>query len=330
MVKSVVKIGILGVGEIGLIHLNNFLSLKNVKVVSVCDKNSSLEKYVTERNVNFYKEAGEMFEKEDMDGVVIATPHMLHKEHVIMAAKKNIHILCEKPLSDSIEDANEIVSVYSESNIIFMLAVKYRYAKTFSLIKNRLSHLGKPLWAMYDFCFGKITQGWKVGEGETNGIIVEGIVHAIDIMRFLSGEVERVYAEGDNFVYENVKIPDSAIIVLRFKNGMIGAIGGGTTSDDRISREYFDMHFENGVVQVSGNTDYPFDLRLLMRDEENIEEHHFPGSDGVKEEDKYFIDCIMDGNKKPLADAFDGLKDLEISLAVIKSIGEKIPVILKQ
>jgi len=328
---SEVKIGILGVGEIGRIHLNNFLSMKNVKVVAACDKDLSLEYKIVKNGVKFYENAAEMFKKEDMDGVVIATPHTLHKEHVAMAASRNIHILCEKPIADSISDAKEIINICNNNkDIIFMLAMKYRYAKTFSLIKSRLSYLGRPLWAMYDFCFGKIElQRWKVGEGGTNGIIVEGIVHAIDIMRFLSGEVERVYAEGDNFVYENIKVPDSAIMVLRFKNGMIGAIGGGTTSDDRISKEYFDMHFENGVVQVSGNTDYPYDLRLLMRDEENIEDHHFPGSDGIKEEAKYFIDCIIDGNKKPLADACDGLKDLEISLAAIKSIREKIPVILK-
>ena len=70
------------------------------------------------------------------------------------------------------------------------------------------------------------------------------------------------------------QLPDSAIMVARFENGAIGGIGGGCTSEQRVTREYLDMHFENGIVQISGKLDQPYNLRILMRDDPLPEEHY--------------------------------------------------------
>ena len=102
-----------------------------------------------------------------------------------------------------------------------------------------------PLWKVDDL-------GWKFDEKGTKGIVVENMVHAFDVMRYFFGDFRSLYAEGDTFVYPNTKLPDSAILVARFRNGAIGGIGGGCTSEQRVTREYLDMHFEHGIVQLSG------------------------------------------------------------------------------
>jgi predicted dehydrogenase len=79
------------------------------------------------------------------------------------------------------------------------------------------------------------------------------------------------------------------------------------------------MHFENGIAQISGQLDQPFNLRFLMRDEPLPEDHYYEGSDGVREEIKHFIDCVRE-DKEPMSTGRDGKKALEIALAVIESI----------
>jgi predicted dehydrogenase len=79
------------------------------------------------------------------------------------------------------------------------------------------------------------------------------------------------------------------------------------------------MHFENGIVQVSGELDQPYHLRTLMRDEPLPEEHHYEGSDGVREEIRHFIDCVQH-DKEPMSTGTDGRKALEIALTAIESI----------
>lgn len=171
-----------------------------------------------------------------------------------------------------------------------------------------------PLWKVDD-------PGWKFQEKGTRGIIAENVVHAIDGLIYLMGDVDRIYAEGNRVVFKHPTLPDSAIFTLRFKNGAIAAIGGGCTSDQRISREYLDIHFEKGLAQISGKLDYPFNLRLLFRDEDEVEEHNFEGSDGVREEIRHFIDCIRH-NREPLCDGTEGRKSLAAALSVLESIKE--------
>ena len=315
-----IKIGVVGLGWWGQIQTQNFREVPNVKIVAVCEKRRDLPEEILQ-DAHYYSDMEEMFEKNKMDAVAIFTPPTDHLKPTQLAAKKGIHVFCEKPMAANLEDSDKMIEV-CQKKVKLMIAFKHRFAKAFSYIKENSARLGEPLWAMYTYPLWKVDDpGWKFQEKGTRGIIVENVVHAIDGMIYLMGDVERIYAEGNRVVFKHPSLPDSTIFTMRFKNGAIAAIGGGCTSDRRISREYLDIHFEKGLAQISGKLDYPFDLRLLWRDEDEVEEHHFEGSDGVREEIRHFINCIQ-YDKKPLCDGIEGRKSLEAALAVLDSIRE--------
>lgn len=320
--KMVSKIGIIGLGWWGKQLLEYFRSTKGVKVTSLWSRNPKRAKEIELKDASFYTDMEEMFKKENLDGVVIATIPPAHLLPTKLAAERGIHVFCEKPMAATLEDCDEMIEICKKNKVKLMIAFKHRFTKAFNYVKQNGPVLGKPFWTMYAYPLWKVEDpGWKFVEEGTKGIIVENMVHAIDALRYLMGEVKRVYAEGDNFIFKNVKSPDSAIFTLRFTNGAIGAIGGGCTSDKRISREYLDIHFENGVVQIFGMLDCPFNLRVLWRENGAVEEHIFEGSDGVREEIRHFIDCIQK-DREPMVTGEDGRKDLEVALAVISSIRE--------
>ena len=320
--NKMIRVGVIGLGYWGKALLEYFRTTKNCKVVAVQEINPEIEKEIDLSGIKFYKNLEEFFSKEKMDAVVVVIPPPYHIIPVKIAAEKGIHVFCEKPISASLKDADEMIRVCKKNNVILMVAFKHRFSKAFSYVKKKLDRLGNPLWAMYTYPLWRVDDpGWKFDEKGTKGIIVENMVHAIDGLRFLFGDVKKIYAEGDNFIFKDKVPPDSAIFTIRFKNGAIGAIGGGCTSDSRISQEYLDMHFENGVANIYGKLDFPFNLRLLMREEENLEYHKFEGSDGVREEIAHFIDCIVN-DREPISTGEDGRKALEVALNVIKSIRE--------
>ena len=320
-----VKIGVAGFGWWGQVLTEYFREVPGVKVAAVCKRRKDFPVEIL-KDAHYYADVEEMFEKEKMDGVVISTPPETHLLPARLAAERGIHIFCEKPMAASLEDCNMMIEVCEKNKVKLMVAFKHRFAKAFSYLKERSTKFGKPLWAMYAYPLWKVDNpGWKFQENGTKGIIVENVVHAIDGLIYLMGDVERIYAEGNRVVFKHPTLPDSAIFTMRFKNGAIAAIGGGCTSDRKISREYLDIHYENGLAQVSGKLDYPFSLRLLWRNEDEVEEHNFEGSDGVREEIQHFIKCIQE-DKEPLCDGIEGKKSLEVALAILESIEKNKPI----
>lgn len=315
------KVGIVGLGWWGKELLNYFRNTEGVKVVSAWSRNPQREKEVELKDANFYTDMEEMFDKEKMDAVVIATAPMVHLLPTRLAAERGIHVFCEKPMATSLKDCDEMIEVTKKNNVKLMIAFKHRFSKAFRYIKQNLPAFGKPLWAVYTYPLWKVDDpGWKFRQKNgTQGIVIENVVHAIDGLIYLMGDVERIYAEGNSVVFKRPPFSDSVTFTLRFKNGAIAAIGGGCTSDQRISREYLDIHYEKALAQIWGKLDYPFNLKLLRRDEKTAEEHKFEGSDGVKEEICHFIKCIRE-DKESLCDGIEGRKSLEVAIALNESI----------
>lgn len=314
------RVSIVGMGFFGTILLNTLRATPNVDVVAVYDRNPERSKKIDLHGANFYSDLAAMFKTEPMEATVIAEIPANHLRPTRLAAEKGVHVFCEKPMANTLSDCDQMIEVCSKHHVKLMIGFKHRFAKAMAHVKTELQRLGRPLWGLYTYPLWKVADpGWKFDEKGTKGIIVENMVHAFDIMRYFFGDIRSVYAEGDTFVYERTTLPDSAIVVMRFENGAIGGIGGGCTSDQRVTREYLDMHFEKGIVQISGMLDQPYDLRIFMRDDGVPEEHHYPDSDGVREEMRHFIECVA-LDRQPLSTGVDGKKALEIALCCIESI----------
>ncbi len=321
------RIGIIGLGWWGRQLFEYFSESPHVKVVAVCDKSPDALKQVNLGEATPYTDLEDFFNKEELNAIVVATPPTAHLIPTRMAAERGIHVFCEKPMAASIEDCDAMINVCDKHGVILFIAFKHRYAKALVNLKQQLGQLGKALWAVYSYPLWKVEDpGWKFDPEGTPGIIVENVVHAIDVLRYLMGDVDRIYGETNSgVVFSYATVPDSAVFTFRFKNGAIAALGGGCTSDIRMSRECLDIHYEAGIARVWGELDSPYNLTLLKRAEEKPEQYFFDGSDGIREEIRHFIDCIQEGGR-PLATGIDGREAVRIALAVIESSRKKSPI----
>jgi UDP-N-acetylglucosamine 3-dehydrogenase len=315
-----IRCAVIGMGFWGQFMLEKIQNSDKYNAAAVYNRTSSIESSLKLKGASFYSDLGEMFDKEKLDAVFICTIPSTHLEITRMAAAHGVHVFCEKPLANTIDDCDAMIAACVQSDVLLMTGFKHRFAQSFSTVKNRLGELGKPLWAMYTYPLWEVgNPDWKFDPNGTRGIVIENMVHAFDALRYLFGDVEHVYAEGDNFIFKDHVPPDSAVISMRFKNGAIAGLGGGCTGDPRVSAEHLLMHFEKGIVKISGLLDRPYDLEILMRDAEETECFHFEGSTGIEEEIDHFRACIERGVSLNTTGE-DGRIALGTALAVLSSI----------
>ena len=177
---------------------------------------------------------------------------------------------------------------------------------------------------------GMSNKDWFWAEDNGGGPILENAVHAADILGFLMGDVERVYAEGGTFFAPHRKPQiDCAMFTLRFKSGAIGVVNAGMVSMGGFNFEDFYVANENGVAEVMGGFDRADTLRYAFRnDPETLQEESYPNFDSFRAEIEHFIECIQTGSE-PRASGEAGMKAVAICRAVKRSaeIGEPVAVV---
>src|SRR5699024_6167865 len=113
-----INVGIIGMGIRGQMYAETVEQSNKATVAAVSDVNEGfLEKTKNHFNANGYTDYKDMFEQENLDAVIVATPDFLHKEPVILAAKKGIHIMVEKPFSTDMEEAEEMAEAIRQNNV---------------------------------------------------------------------------------------------------------------------------------------------------------------------------------------------------------------------
>lgn len=316
------RIGVIGLG-VGRVHLEEYKKIKDVEVVSVCDLDSKVLKEASKKyEIKAYTDVKEMFKKEKLDGVSICTPPKSHPKLTLMAAERGIHVLCEKPMASTLEGCDKMIKVCDDNEVILMIGQKKRFVPALSYIKKHIdSDFGLPMWGIYKYALGKVGRDWFWEEDNGGGPLVENAIHAIDTLRYLMGEVQRVYAEGDNlFSIDRAPQIDCGVYTLRFENGGIATIGAGYASEWEFATENLSLTTKKVVIDVYGPFDFPNEIQYIYRDKPTEKkERFFEDSSPFLLEIQHFLECIESGSK-PITSGEEGRKSLKVCLAVKKSI----------
>ncbi len=162
----------------------------------------------------------------DIDAVIVTSENANHRRHVVTAAQAEKHVMCEKPLSTTKQDAEAIVEVCKRSGVKLMTAFPCRYHPAFKRLKEAVfgGELGKLL-AIKGTNQGMCPGGWFTDKKLSGGgAVIDHTVHLADLMRVLTGaEPARVYAEIDNRMFGQ-DFDDTGIISVDFTNNVFATI----------------------------------------------------------------------------------------------------------
>lgn len=325
------KLCLIGAGRAGMVHARNYqFEISNTKIVAVVDANKKVaEEAAKELNAsNFFIEFEEALAGVEFDAVCIGAPTFVHAETVIRAADAGKHIFCEKPLSTTLKEAEQMENAIKRNNVKFQIGFMRRFDQNFLKAKKIIDQgeIGNPILVKSVGRGPGLPPQWYCDVKRSNGLLAEVNSHDFDALRWLSGsDYEQVYALADNFKCPQYKeeypdFYDTAAVSLRFKNGVLGLIDGCCPAtygyDARMEILGTEGMLQIGSQQASSVLVWNNKSQLIK---EGNRSWRILFKDAYLEEDKHFANCILN-NEEPKVSIEDGKKAIEIVIAANKSI----------
>ncbi|MCC6766459.1 MAG: Gfo/Idh/MocA family oxidoreductase [Deltaproteobacteria bacterium] len=246
------RIGIIGLGRAGTVHLDAWPHVRGAEVVAVCDPSPAARKRARELGIRVYTDPALMLETAELDGVTIATPPADHAEIAIACLDRGVHVLCEKPLALTTWDALAMLKAAARNKRQLLLATKFRHVPELAAARELIAggKLGDPVAFEVSFCSPvDMSKRWNSQRGVAGGgVIIDNGCHAFDIMSYLFGSVTRVQTNLHRPL-QRIGVEDGATIQVRAGDGVVGkADVSWSLSTGRNS--YVNVHGSLGTIEV--------------------------------------------------------------------------------
>ena len=327
-------VGLIGAGRIGKIHIENLLhkiNNVNLKIVADIKINDSLRQWATAMGLpKLTTDVYKIFNDPDIQVVVICSSTDTHTKFIQEAAKMKKQVFCEKPIDTDINRIKETLSIVKETGIKLMIGFNRRFDRNFMRCHESVAsgQIGEPQIV-------KITSRDPAPPPidyikVSGGIFLDMTIHDWDMARFLTeSEVEEVYASGAVLIDPEIGKAgdiDTAVAVLKFKNGAMGII-----DNTRQAVYGYDQRVEvfGSKGCVIADNEATNTVRVYTAECTNIDKIPYFFMERYKEsyatEMKYFFECLQK-NIEPKPNGEDGLQNVLVALAAQKSYKENRPV----
>ena len=341
---EVAKLAIVGAGVIGRRHVQAIAASNRVELAALVDVSDAARVPATQANVPLFANIDHLLDAAHVDGLIIATPTFDHHASAKAALERDIPVLIEKPVAATAEEAQDIARLSTVRSVPVLVGHQRRHYALVEAARNIIrDELGQlvlvnGIWAMrkHDAYYEPDwRKRWQAGPILTN------LIHEIDLIRFLCGEITSINAETGHAV-QGFEKEDAAVIAMRFASGALGTFA---LSDQAASPWAWELATgENAAFPHSGQNALRFAGTKASLDFPNLTLWHFGDAEPewrnearstdrkVVVEDAYvkqiehFADVIA-GRTKPVVDAADAARSLEAVLAVYEAAetGRRVP-----
>lgn len=257
-----------------------------------------------------------------VDAVYISTTNELHLEQAIAAARAGKHVLCEKPLALTLDDALAMVKAARDAGVVFATNHHLRNAASHRAMRDAIAagRIGKPLAArvFHAVYLPPHLQGWRLDKPQAGGgVILDITVHDADTLRFvLNDDPVEAVAFSQTGGMGQAGLEDAVMGVLRFKSGVIAQFHDAFTT--RFAETGFEVHgTEGSLIARNVMTQKPVGS-VVLRNAEGEQELKLDQRNLYEAGLQSFHDAIS-GKGKPSATGEDGVWSLATGLAVVKS-----------
>jgi len=300
-------VAVIGAGFWGRNHARNFKELDETDLVAVCDQDEAKAQAVAEMfSVDAYTDSGEMLKRRDIEAVTVCTWSTTLAAETVRVLKAGKHVLVEKPMANSVQEAKKIVGLAKRKQRFLMVGFLMRFIPGVQHIKEAIDkgEIGAVIYAT-----ARRVSQWPERIGDV-GVVKDLAIHDIDITRYLFDEdpVE-VYAKAGNVRHK--RFEDHAQILLTFREGKTAFVEANwltpykirklivTGSEAIMTLDYITQEI---TIETAGQTLAP---RHEVKEPLRLELQHFANS-------------ILN-DKEPMITGVDGLNALQTAEAALKS-----------
>ncbi len=357
MSDRIYKISIAGCGKVAHLHAKAIQKIKNVKLAGVWSRTpKSARDFASQYKTKAYTNINQMVIENEVDLVIVCTPHPFHRQPAVEAAEAGANVLVEKPLASDLQDCDAIINAckvrYGKLGIIS----QRRWYPPVKRVKEAIDagKIGKPVlatvtmlgWrdkAYYD------SDAWRgTWRDEGGGVLVNQSPHQFDILLWFMGDVDEVYGIWRNMNHPYIEVDDTAIAIVKFKSGAIGNILVSNSQKPGIYGKVH-VHGENGasvgvqtdggamfIAGMTGVAEPPVnDLWTIPGEEKMLKNWIKEDTEAFNNCDPtvYYMQCQIEdfidaiiNNREPSVDGEAGRKTVELFSAIYRSSRDNAPV----
>ena len=200
----------------------------------------------------------------DVDIVDICTPTRLHRPMVVEAAAAGKHVICEKPIALTIQDAQAMIDACAAAGVRFFVGMVVRFFPQYRLAKElvaqgKIGQLGVLRLKRVAYLPIKPFDNWYIDETRSGGMVLDLMIHDFDYARWLAGEVDRVFARRSQAVSSPAEYIQA---IIRFKSGALALVEGGWAYPPGVFRTALDVSGTDGLIEW--NSDQPLPIQTLL------------------------------------------------------------------
>jgi len=351
------NVAIIGCSKIAHLHAKAILQLHELNFNAVWSRTpESAQKFADEYGVKTYSSIPGMIKAENIQMAVICTAHPFHADLAIQAMEAGAHVLIEKPLASTLQDCDRIIETSKRTGRKTGVISQRRWYQPVVRMKKAIDEgkIGVPMlgsiqmlgWRDRSYFESADWRGtWKQ---EGGGVLVNQAPHQLDLLQWLMGDIDEVFGYWSNINHPYIEVDDTAIAVVRFKNGGLGNI---ILSNSQKPGIYGKVHIhgsngasvgtqpEGGSMFLPGKTTIAgppqLDLWTVPGEEQLMEEWNKADSDEFysvdsmigyfKQQLEDFKDAILNDHQ-PLVTAEEGRKTVELFTAIYRAQRDGKPV----
>lgn len=330
------RFALIGCGRIAKRHSdllgNN--QIAGAKLAAVCDVVEKRAQTLGDRfSVPWYSNMHEMMEREAPDVAVILSESGLHAQHAIALAPYGKHIVVEKPMALTLDDADEMIRACDRHGVRLFVVKQNRFNVPVVQLREALEagRFGKLVlgtvrvrWCRRQDYYDQ--DAWRGTWALDGGVLTNQASHHVDLLEWMMGDVDSVFAKASTAL-ANIETEDTAIVVLKFKSGALGVIEATTAARPTDLEGSISILGEKGTVEIGGfavnemkvwrfETPVPEDADVLSKFSVNPPNVYGFGHQAFYE---HVVNCIL--HEQPqLVDGLEGRRSLELISAIYESI----------
>jgi len=318
---------VVGCGRVAPRHANALLNIPEAKLIAFAD-------IIWERANNLanlyggipYTDYRYILDRKDVDVLCICTPSNLHTQIAIEALQAGKHVLIEKPVALSMPDANRLLSISTQTKLKVGVAYQYRFMPliqdlNYAVRNGLLGHLlignSTVRWYRPPEYYADGWHGTKEYEG---GTFMNQIIHFVDLMQWIMGDVKSVFAYTATLMHD-IETEDAGIVVMRFKNKAMGSIEGSTIVYPKGFEGSLTVVGTRGSVKIGG-------AHLDQREVWTVENFKNKGFIPINQEmqphtfHQYLLEDMISSiykDREPLINCLEAMKSVRVVQAIYES-----------
>jgi len=325
-----IKVGIVGFGFIGKMHLSVYLKNPDAEVVTICDlskdalKKENLTKggnidlgEIDEKKLNqiaAYSDFDEFLNHDGLDLVDVCLPTYLHCDYTVRALGKGKHVICEKPMSLTLKEADKMIAAAEKSGKSLFIAHCIRFWPEYVWLKqavdeNRYGRVGAAIFKRVSPMPTWTWENWIIDEKRSGDAALDLHVHDTDFVNYLFGKPQEVFSRGAAVVTGGMDMITTQYI---YKDvSMVLAIGSWGSPSNYPFEMAFTVLCEKATIEFSSSKKPTL---IVYKADGSIEHPEVDKADGYTREIEYFLNCVKDGKKPTMVTPQDGRFAVEFVL----------------